>query len=50
MSKDVDAKPDGVFDEEVDLGDSFDFTFKKPGRYPYYCDIHAGMHGTVVVR
>jgi plastocyanin len=24
-------------------------TFKKPGTYPYYCEIHPDMHGTVEV-
>lgn len=50
VSEDVPAKPDGLFDEDVDLGDSFEFTFEKPGKYPYYCDIHSGMSGVVIVR
>jgi len=24
-------------------------TFKEPGKYPYYCEIHPDMHGTVEV-
>lgn len=31
-------------------GHSWSFTFKKPGRYPYYCIVHPWMKGTVVVR
>ncbi len=50
VTKDIDAKPDGLFDEDVDLDDSFEFTFDKAGEYPYYCDIHSGMDGVVVVR
>jgi plastocyanin len=32
-------------------GDTFKFTFKKPGKYDYVCRVHApGMHGTVTVK
>ena len=50
VSEDVPAEPDGLFDEDVDLDESFEFTFEKPGKYPYYCDIHSGMSGVVVAR
>ena len=30
-------------------GDSVAYTFKAPGIYPYYCELHPGMVGTVVV-
>ncbi len=30
-------------------GQSFSFTFTKPGTFPYFCAIHPGMTGTVVV-
>jgi len=50
VSEDVPAKPDGLFDEDVDLDDSFEFTFDKAGKYPYYCDIHSGMSGVVIAR
>jgi len=44
-------EPDGVFDGELEgPGATFSFTFQRPGTYTYYCDIHRGMHGTVVVR
>jgi plastocyanin len=28
----------------------FKVTFSKPGRYEYFCDVHPGMHGWVIVR
>jgi plastocyanin len=30
-------------------GDSFSFTFEKPGKYPYYCDIHQVMNALIEV-
>jgi plastocyanin len=34
----------------LDKGDSYAYTFKKPGAYPYHCSAHASsMVGTVVV-
>lgn len=30
-------------------GKTFSFTFDKPGTYAYFCQIHAGMKGTVTV-
>ena len=43
-------KPDGLFDEELDGKEvTTDFTFDKAGTYDYYCDIHKGMHGKIVV-
>jgi len=50
VSEDKEAKPDGVFDQEMDgVGSEFEFTFDEPGRYPYYCAIHPGMRGVIVV-
>ena len=46
---------DGSFDSgTLHKGDSFSFTFTKPGEYAYYCRFHggpggAGMAGSVVV-
>jgi len=34
----------------LDTGDSFSFTFDKPGTYRYFCSIHPHMTGTIVVR
>jgi plastocyanin len=31
-------------------GQSFTFTFTKPGTYHYICTFHQNMHGTVVVQ
>ena len=43
-------KPDGLFDENLaGSGDSFSYTFDKPGTYSYYCDIHFGMNAEIVV-
>ena len=49
VSKDKAADPDGLFDERLDLDATYTFTFDEPGEYTYFCDIHAGMQGTVVV-
>jgi plastocyanin len=44
-------QPDGLFDGDLDgEGTRFAFTFEEPGTYTYYCDIHRGMHGAVIVR
>jgi plastocyanin len=41
----------GVFKSKVlDTGDSFSFTFAKPGQFGYYCSIHPHMTGTIVVK
>lgn len=50
VTKDKDAKPDGLFDEEVEFEETFEFTFDKAGSYRYFCSIHPGMVGTVVVK
>lgn len=41
--------PTGLFDETVDPGGEFSFTFEEPGTYEYHCSLHPGMDGTVVV-
>ncbi len=33
----------------LDTGESFAFTFDKPGTYSYFCSLHPHMQGTVVV-
>lgn len=41
---------DGLFRSgALDTGDSFSFTFEKPGTYRYRCTIHPQMVGTIVV-
>ena len=39
----------GVFDLEIQPGETFSYTFTKPGTYPYYCLLHPRMAGAVVV-
>jgi plastocyanin len=40
-----------VFDSgPLDTDDKFSFTFKKPGKYAYYCKVHPHMTGTVTVK
>lgn len=41
--------PFGVDAGQFNPGDSYAFTFNKPGEYPYTCTIHAGMSGKVTV-
>lgn len=50
VTENKDAKPDGVFDQEVDFEETFEFTFDSSGTYAYFCAIHPGMTGTVVVK
>lgn len=41
---------DGIFDSRMmGKGQSFSFTFDKAGEYPYFCEPHPNMVGTVVV-
>jgi plastocyanin len=40
-----------VFDSgPLDTDDKFSFTFKKPGKYTYYCKVHPHMTGVVIVK
>ena len=34
----------------LDTGDSFSFTFDKPGTYQYFCSLHPHMQGKIVVQ
>jgi plastocyanin len=44
------GNPSGLFDSgDVAPGATFSFTFTQPGTYDYYCKIHSGMDGVVVV-
>jgi len=50
VSEDKPAKPDGLFDQEMDgVGATFSFTFDEAGAFTYYCAIHPGMRGEVIV-
>lgn len=41
---------DGKFDGQMDgPGKTFSHVFDQPGRYPYFCNRHTSMTGTVVV-
>jgi len=44
------GKPDGIFDSGFfDSGESWSFTFDRPGTYAYFCTIHPWMEGVVTV-
>ena len=44
------AKPSGDFDEDLDgAGAAAEVTFDRPGTIDYFCDVHQGMDGQVVV-
>ncbi|MDQ4131694.1 MAG: plastocyanin/azurin family copper-binding protein [Actinomycetota bacterium] len=47
----VTKAPDGRFDSgELATGETFTFTFDRPGTYPYFCAVHpATMRGEVRV-
>lgn len=50
VSKGMPDRPDGAFDEALDdRGASYAFTFDEPGTYEYFCRIHGGMTGVVIV-
>ena len=50
VSKGKADRPDGTFDGALDdRGATFAFTFDEPGTYEYFCRIHGGMTGTIVV-
>jgi plastocyanin len=43
-------KPTNDFDEDLDgAGSSVEVTFDQPGTIDYFCDVHQGMDGQVVV-
>jgi plastocyanin len=44
------GKPFGVDSDKFGPGQSYSFTFTKPGMYLYQCTIHAAMTGSVDVR
>ena len=41
---------EGKFDStSLEKGESFEFTFDETGSYPYHCNFHTGMKGTITV-
>jgi plastocyanin len=40
---------DGLFDEYLETGDQFEYTFADPGTYNYVCKLHQGMTGTITI-
>ena len=54
VTDDVDSATSDLFDSgTLQTGESFSYTFKKAGDYPYECTIHASMpsmHGKVEVK
>ena len=41
----------GLFTRQINLGgSSFNYTFDKPGTYNYFCGVHPGMTGKVIVQ
>jgi plastocyanin len=42
---------DGMFDSgTLESGQTYEYTFDEPGIYEYFCSLHPGMVGTVVVQ
>ncbi len=47
---DTATSADGIFDSNIlQRGQTFSYTFDTLGEYPYYCDLHPNMVGTVRV-
>jgi plastocyanin len=47
----VRGKPDGKFDSKLDgVGTEFSFTFTQAGTFPFFCRIHPGTEGQIVVK
>ncbi len=44
------ATPRAFRSDTLDTGDSFSFTFTRPGTYHYFCSLHPHMQGIVVVQ
>ncbi len=42
--------PDGIFDSSLFMsGETFSYTFKETGTFPYFCMVHPWQTGTVIV-
>ena len=46
----VPGTPSGKFNQSLDAGKSFSFTFSESGTYEFFCNIHQSMRGTVTVK
>jgi len=46
----VPGTPSGKFNQSVDAGKAFSFTFTETGTYEFFCNIHQTMRGTVTVK
>ncbi|MHB0878180.1 MAG: cupredoxin domain-containing protein [Anaerolineae bacterium] len=45
------GSPSGLFDSgQLAAGRSFSFAFSEAGTYPYFCSLHPGMDGTIIVQ
>ncbi len=44
------ATPRALKSPPLDTGESFAFTFDKPGAYAYFCSLHPHMQGSVIVK
>ena len=42
--------PTGVFNQRIEPGTSFSFTFTEAGNFEFFCSIHPTMRGAVVVK
>ncbi|MEX1178000.1 MAG: plastocyanin/azurin family copper-binding protein [Nitriliruptor sp.] len=49
ISHTVTADDDSFESGTLAAGDTFEVTFDEPGSYPYACDFHSSMRGTVTV-
>jgi len=46
----VPGTPSGKFDQRVEPGTMFSFTFSESGTYEFFCNIHNSMRGTITVK
>lgn len=46
----VPGTPSGKFNQSLDAGKTFSFTFTDTGTYEFFCNIHQSMRGTVTVK
>ncbi len=45
------GNPTGLFDSgNINENGTYTYTFQETGTYPYYCTLHPGMDGTIIVQ